>query len=234
MNIHLNKSFLVLSCLLVLSPVQADQLIDAYELEFEEKEQHTDAFKTRFLVTKRYLRIDDSGEDGGYVLYDNKQKKIYSVSHHDESILVIPQHAFTKPDLSDRIELHYSLMKDAPEVGGKNIYRYRLSARKDNEICMDIQLVPGLLPEVTQMLREYQKIKTGQQVRTLARTPDEYKTSCYLADQIFDDGVYYDKGMPIQEWHSNGKIRVLNNFKETAVNQRLFILSEDYRQFSLE
>lgn len=217
-----------------MNPAQSEPLIDAYELEFEEKEQGTDVFKTRFLVTDRYLRIDDPHDESGYILYDNQQKKIYSVSHYDQSILVIPEYKYTPSDLSGRVKLHYTPMQDAPQVAGRKVYRYRVSAQDDNEVCTDIQLVPGLLPKVTSMLRQYQRIRAGQQVSNLENTPDEYKTSCYLADQIFDEGEYYSKGLPIQEWHSNGKIRILSNYKETKVSPSLFVLTNDYREFSFK
>jgi len=99
---------------------------------------------------------------------------------------------------------------------------------------MDIQLVPGLLPEVTKSLQSFQKIISAQQVLNLEQTPEEFKTPCYLVDQVYNKGDYYRKGLPIQEWHSNEKRRQLMNFEDIEVDVSIFKIPQEYRQYSLK
>jgi hypothetical protein len=99
---------------------------------------------------------------------------------------------------------------------------------------MDIQLVPGLLPEIAKTLQDFQKIVSSQQVIGLQRTPEEFRTPCYLIDQIYNKGDYYSKGLPVQEWHSNERQRQLINFERTEVDPSIFEIPPDYRQYSLK
>lgn len=213
----------------------ANDKVSAYELLYDEQETGTDVYSVRFIITERYLRIDDLSDDSGYILYDDKKSTIYSISHFDNSTLVIPAYEYEKPDMKDKIEEMYQPFTDAPKVSGKTVYHYRVNAKSSSDdVCMDMQLVPGLLPDVVEILRAYQKVVTGQQARGLKNIPEEYQTTCFLYDQIFNDGQYYKKGLPIQEWHSNGKKKILASYKRLEVNSKLFNRSENYREYSLD
>jgi len=213
----------------------ADEKISAYELLYDEQETGTDVYSVRFVITERYIRIDDLSDDSGYILYDNKESKIYSISHFDKSVLVVPAYKYEKPAMQDKVEKVYEPFLNAPKISGKAIYNYRVNSTSDPEdVCVDIQLVPDLLPDVTKILREYQKVVTGQQARSLKNTPEKYQTTCFIYNQIFNDGEYYLKGMPVQEWHSNGKKRVLTSYKKKEVDAKIFEHAEEYREYSLD
>jgi len=46
------------------------------------------------LISDRYIRIDETDEGGGYIIYDDKDKVIYSDSHLDQSIMLIKPFKF--------------------------------------------------------------------------------------------------------------------------------------------
>ncbi|MFC1589674.1 hypothetical protein ACFL3P_05350 [Pseudomonadota bacterium] len=224
-------SFLVLSGF----DANADGSVEAYELTYVEQEPGADPYQVKFLVTDRYLRIDHQGDQSGYIIYDDKQHLIHSVTHPDQSILVIKQYDYQAPDLSRLVDLEYYVIPDAPKIAGKAITSYRVTATGDaKEKCMDIKLAEGLLPEVADILTAYHKMLAGQQSRLLKTTPEEYRTSCFLYDQVFNKGDYYRKGLPIQEWHSNGKTRLLMSYKKVKVDAELFQVEESYQQYSLD
>ncbi len=209
--------------------------VDAYELVYEEQEIGTDPYKVKFTVTDRYLRIDQLGDQSGYIIYDDKKHLVHSVAHHDESVLVIPKYAYQKPDLSKVVDVEYYIVPDAPKIAGQSIYTYRVTASdKTKEKCMDIILAEGLLPEVAGIFSSYQKMLAGQQSRLLKATPKEYQGSCFLSDQVFNEGDYYLKGLPIQEWHSNGKSRLLISYKKVKVDPAIFVSEESYQKYSLD
>ena len=217
------------------SNASAETGIDAYELIYDEQETGTDPYQVKFTVTNRYLRIDQLGDQSGYVIYDNKQQLVHSVVHHDESVLVIPKYDYQKPDLSKTVEVSYSIIPDAPKIASQSIYSYRVNAAdKNKEKCMDIILAEGLLPEVSSVLISYQKMLAGQQSRLLKTTPKEYQSSCFLYDQVFNEGDYYHKGLPIQEWHSNGKRRLLVSYKKVKVDPVIFKSEKAYKRYSLD
>ncbi len=218
---------------------QKPEKIKVYQLMYREKESGLDPYKVRMLISKRYIRIDEMDDKSGYIIYDNKKKAIYSVSHYDKRILVIkPGNVLAKnPDLNTKIE--YRKLDDAPPVSGKPIFNYSILASiqtenvKKQKTCADYQLVEGLLPKVTRMLKNYQQVLSAQQVQMLKRTIKGVQTPCYLADQIYDKGLYYDKGLPVHEWHSNQKSKILLDYKQVKVNPDLFTLPENYSRFSI-
>ena len=168
-------------------------------------------------------------------MFDSKARTIFSVSHFDKSILVIADNATADHDPDYKVEIEYEPIEGSPRISGQPVYNYRVKAATEanGETCTNIQLVPGLLPQATALLQSFQKTISAQQVNNLSKTPEELRTPCYLIDQVYNTGEYYNKGLPIQEWHSNGRIRQLLNFEETEVDTAIFDLPADYRRFSL-
>ncbi len=218
------------------TPVGANEPTNAVKLVYQEQEEGVDPYLVTFTVSSDYLRIDDDSDNSGYIIFDINKNKIYSVSHFDKSILVIPQYPETKHDPDFDIAIEYQVLESAPMISGKQVYNYRVKtvAGDKRDTCMDIQLVPGLLPEVSKSLQSFQKVISGQQINGLEKTPAEYLTPCYLVDQIYNTGEYYSKGLPIQEWHSNERKRQLMNYEDSKVDASIFEIPLEYRQYSLK
>lgn len=240
MKLNVIPSFVVIAIgFLSVVTVQADDTpvdqTSAYELTYQEHEPGVDSYEVRMLVSKRFLRVDETDDDSGYIIYDDKLKTIYSVSHFDKKILVIKSSAFSAKDSGVKSSVEYLQLTDAPKVSGKNMFNYRVHTgdKQSGETCSDIQLVEGLLPEVTAILKNYQQVISGQQVKLVKKTIKEVQTACYLVDQIYNDGLYYDKGLPIQEWHSNDKSRILLDYKKVMIKAHLFDLPAGYSRFSI-
>lgn len=209
--------------------------IKTVQLVYKEQEAGIDPYFSRFTISDRYLRIDDLTDDSGYILFDSQAKKIFSVSHYDQSTLVIADTAQATGEKVPEAHIEYAKLSGAPRVSGKEIYSYHVYDSKDEtrNKCAEYQIAEGLLPDAARMLREYTRIRSSQQVETLDQVPLEYQTDCFLIDQVFDTGEYYHKGLPIQEWHSNGKMRHLEDIKREEVDDALFDVPQEYRQFSL-
>ncbi|VAW53936.1 hypothetical protein MNBD_GAMMA06-1557 [hydrothermal vent metagenome] len=212
---------------------------EVYQLTYLEREPGTDEYEVTMLISDRFIRIDEVGEKSGYIIYDNKKRIIYSVAHQDKSVLVINQHVFSEQDSPVKTKIEYLQLADAPVVSGKNIYNYRVFVEKgksvanEEETCMEFQLVEALLPEVRKILQNYQKVVSGQQVKMVDNKITEMQTSCFYADQIYNTGAYYEKGLPIQEWHSNERFKMLTTYNKISVDSDKFKIPESYRQFSI-
>jgi hypothetical protein len=229
--------YIALSALTSLSaPAGANESKHAVKLLYQEQEEGVDPYIVTFTVTSDYLRIDDESDNSGYIVFDINKNTIYSVSHFDKSVFVIEQHPETKLDPGLDIDIEYRVIDNAPTISGKQVYNYRVQAiaGEQGDICMDIQLVPGLLPEVSKSLQSFQKIISGQNIKSLEKTPEEYQTPCYLADQVYNQGDYYRKGLPVHEWHSNNKMRFLMNFEDVEADPAIFNIPVEYRQYSLK
>ena len=84
------------------------------------------------------------------------------------------------------------------------------------------------------MLKNYQTVISGQQVKTTDNKINDMQTGCYFVAQIYNKGKYYEKGLPIQEWYSNERFKVLSSYKKIKVNPTQFVIPEKYRQFSVD
>ena len=197
---------------------------------YQEKETGTPAGNMRYLVVDKFLRIDEGDINDDFILFDAEKNTIYSVNQADQSVLVISNHAWQMPEFEFDHQVDDRLMQDAPKIAGKSVKRYLVSG--DDKVCTDVQYVPGLYSKQMDMLRHYQQVLSGQQVRTLANTPEELHSPCFLADQVYNDGAYYARGLPIQIWHSRGYGRILIDFKDEPVNQQLFVIPEGFRQYN--
>ena len=235
---HLLLILLFVFPLVVIAKAQQSNdsnLQQVYELQYIEREQGVDDYETTMLVSDRYIRIDEVGEDSGFIIYDDKNKIIHSISHLDKSILIIKEYVFMEKDSPVKYELEYLQLADAPTISDKNIFNYRVYTGEENEeTCTEIQLVENLLPEVTALLRNYQKIVSGQQVKMTDNKITDMQTACYFVDQIYNTGAYYEKGLPVQEWHSNEHSRILTSYKEIFVSKEKFTIPKNYRQFSID
>ena len=237
----LNKFYasVLLSALLTGTTVQAAEPVaapaaelDGYGLYYIEREPGIDEYEVKMTVSDRYVRVDE--DEGGYIIYDDKEQVIYSVSHHDRSVLVIRANPFTDEKIPVKAVVEYLELADAPKVDGRQIYNYRVHPLKsEDETCTELQLVEGLLPDVRKMLKRFQLVISGQQVSLTDNVIDEMRDACYYIDQIYNAGDYYDKGLPIQEWRSNERSRILTSYKKEKVKRGLFDIPEDYRQFSI-
>ena len=210
--------------------------IEGYQLSYVEREPGVDDYEITMLVSDRYIRIDEEGENSGFIVYDDKEKVIYSVSNVEKSVLVINQHKFSEADSPVKTEVEYLQLVDAPTVSGKKIYNYRVYVveGEDEITCAEVQLVESLLPEVRVLLRNYQTVVAGQQVKMTDNTVSEMQTACYFIDQIYNTGTYYEKGLPIQEWHSNERSKILTSYKKVSIAKDKFIIPKEYNQFSVD
>ena len=246
MNNKVNIKAIILSAMIGLAAYQAQAAqsnsadeashVEVYQLSYIEREPGVDDYEVNMLVSERFIRVDEVGEESGFIIYDDKLKKIFSVSHFDKSVLVINQHVFSEDDSPVKHEVEYLELADAPSVSGRAIYNYRVftGSKENEETCAELQIVEGLLPEVSSMLRNYQKVVSGQQVKMTNNIVDDIQTPCFYVDQIYNTGAYYDKGLPIQEWHSNERSKMLTTYKKVKVDPARFSYPEDYRKFSVD
>ncbi len=230
---------IILPCLLsALSfSVFAAEKEEVFKLTYIEREPGTDEYEVTMLVSERYIRVEESGEESGYIIYDDKEKTIFSLSHHDKSVLVIKEHVFSNDSSPAKPVVEYLELADAPMVSGKRMFNYRVFVDTSNkgaeETCIEVQLVEGLMPEVRKILQNYQKVVSGQQVKMVNNEITEMQTACFFVDQIYNSGEYYEKGLPVQEWHSNERSKILTGYEKVSVDSKKFKLPEDYRQFSI-
>ncbi|TNF38643.1 MAG: hypothetical protein EP315_00980 [Gammaproteobacteria bacterium] len=220
--------FLFIMVMNLLMPVQAET--DATVFWYEEQEQGTDAVLMRYVVTEDFIRIDNGNVDDDFLLYDHAQKIVYSANHRDETVMVIKHIPWTTPEFSFHHEVKRKPLQGAPTIAGKQVESYRVFA--EQTLCADIQLLPDMFVDEMKLFHDYQLTLSGQLVGSLHNTPEEYRTPCYLLHQVYNEGAYYNSGLPIQEWHERGYLRVLKNFTREKVSEALLKIPQHYKQYS--
>lgn len=202
-----------------------------------EHESDFEPTRTRMIVTAQFLRIDDGGDRGDFLLYNRGERTIYNVSVSDSLILVIgPQAVGAAPlALDHQIERDGA---DTPDVGGKKVRHYRLLT--NGETCYDLYAAEGLLPEVVTALREYRESLAGEHAEALSFTPAEMQTPCDLANNIYAPARHLAHGFPIRVDETNGRDRDRVRTTELVDYQRGFAADDalfrlpDYRRMTIQ
>ncbi len=196
---------------------------------YEEMEAGTERFPVRYLVNVDFLRIDNGQDADDFILFDHGKNTVYSVNHTDQTILVIEHHPWKLTNFDFSREEKQRVLEQAPRLFNQVVNNYQLIA--NGETCAEYQLVPNVFKAELQIFKAYQLVLSGHQVNSVRNTPAEMRTPCFLIDQIYNTGRQYELGLPVQEWHSRGYVRILKDFKRQDLDERLFVLPKAYTQF---
>lgn len=195
-------------------------------------ERGIDPYISRILVTPEYVRMDEGNPDGAYTLFDRQQEIIYSVSTDDRSVLVVnPGNVGIKPQVALLFSEKRSPDSQAPKVAGITPVDIELMA--NGELCAKISVLPGLMEQALEGLRELKQVLARAQAATLAGRPDELQTPCDLATHIHAPTRALDYGLPIQE-QSGGQGQVLQDFSaKHPVDAGLFEIPQGYARMAM-
>ena len=65
-------------------------------LVYLEREDGIEPYYVTYTVTSEFIRIDDTSDTSGYIIFNVLENRIYSISHYDQSILIIPEYKSNK------------------------------------------------------------------------------------------------------------------------------------------
>ncbi len=225
------KEILVLLLVLLL-PLEAMAGMQVAWLMYQEREPGVDPYPVRILVSERFVRIDDGYAASDFVLFDRRARTVFSVSREEKSMLVIQDSVFDRQSGAPDIEISVTQPKGAPKIAGRQVKEVEMRAGGD--LCLSASVVPGLLPDVSQALAEYQEVLAARQFRDLDKTPPELRTPCFLANYVYGNERHLQQGLPIREAITGGRMRVLMDYRARRdVEETLFELPEGYRRLEL-
>ncbi len=226
-------SFLLTTLLLISLVARAEPTTPATVLYFAEHEQGTDPYRTRIIVTAKFVRMDDGANNQDFLLFARTDGTIYSVSSRDRQILVMrltPVKIKPPEKLIQRVVIDHAVF---PSVSRHKVGHYQLLT--NNQLCYDLYAADGLLPDVVEALRLYYVALAGQQALTIPVTPSEMQSPCDLANNVFFPARQLGYGFPVRLVDMAGKTSELvdykTNFHATAA---IFRLPPDYKRLTLE
>lgn len=213
--------------------VQNKDQITVTTLVYEESEPGVDPYKTRMLISDRYIRIDDGPGSADFVLYDNEKKRIFSVLSENEQILVVdPLNEYQSPPETLKLREEKVEDENIPSIAGKKAEYFKFYA--DQQLCYHVVAVQGLLPEISSIMLEYQQVLAAQQQEILDATPVELQTPCFLMNYLYAPATYMSKGFPVRQWDVGGYRRSLEDVQQRIqVDAKLFGLPQSYSFFSM-
>lgn len=226
------KRLLQMIAALLLTPVMPVSHAAAEEgliLYYDEYEWGTGGQRMRYLINDDFLRIDNGHIDSDFILMDRDKQIIYNVNHEDRTILKITNKPWQSPDFDFMVSVREAIQPDAPQVMGQPVYSYEVYA--EDEVCTRVLLIKDRYMKQMAVMHEYQTIMSGQQVSTLANTPKELHTNCFLLDQVYHKGDYYKQGLPIQVSYSRDYTRILSNVEQQPLDAALFKLPQNYKEY---
>ena len=193
---------------------------------FMEQEAGGEPYRVRYIVTDDYLRSDEGGGEEGFLLFDRRKHQVFSVVPENETILQIDGRG-EAPLMPEGLtfEVKESVDDKAPSVAGEKPLALELVA--NGEVCHSAIVVPQFLDQARQALQELSRALVVQQVRTLANTPREYQTPCFLARYLYAADFYLRTGFPLADWNSSRNRRELLSYEnDVELDARLFELPE--------
>lgn len=205
--------------------------IDVSSFFYQEVETGGEAVDVRYTVSDDFLRIDEGSLNDDFILFDRQKKTIYSVNQSDKTILYIESHDWQLESFSFSVNVKKTILKDAPKVSGQLVVDFKKMA--DLKTCQHVQLLSGVYKKEMQVFSEYLKVLSGQQVKNIMATPVEMRSPCFMLDQVYNTGEYYQLGLPIMEWHSRGYSKFLTNYKNHSLGEQWFVLPADFKRYTL-
>ena len=175
------------------------------------------------------MSADDGADSGDFVLLDRSARTIYSLSHEDRSILVLPaRRVEQKEPAAHRHRTETVPIEDSPRIEGKQVTYYRFYT--NDTLCVEVAASAALLPEAVAALSEFHSVLAGEHAAVAVRTPEDLKSACDLTDNVFRPHRHLEPGFPVTLRFPNGRERSLNRYSVREVDDSLFVLPTDYRE----
>ncbi len=199
---------------------------------YSEQEPGIKPHRVRYIVTPEYLRSDDGQSGNDFLLFDRRQRKIYSVAADNRTVLEVDGNgkAPLKPD-DLPIAVRVRVDPKAPMIDGKPTLEVQLVAADQD--CHSAMVVANFLEPVRAALQEYSQALAVQQARTLDHTPSALQTPCFLARYLYAGDFALAKGLILADWNNAGERRELTGYEtDVPVADTLFVVPVDFRRIS--
>jgi hypothetical protein len=200
---------------------------------YAEQEAGSEPYRARYIVTDAFLRLDEGNDEGGFVLLDRRQRRIYNVVPETDSVLNIDGRGpVPEPPESLSIEVEESRDAQAPRLEGRQ--PLTLVLRAGNEVCRSAVVVPGLLEDLSAAFSEFFRVLAVQQSRTLDNTPAELQTPCFLARYLYAGDFHSNAGLPLLEWSGDSDRRELLDYERgVMVDESLFAVPRGLQSYEI-
>lgn len=212
-------SFLFYPLVALQAEENAQDMLALTEVVFEKVEPGLEPFKSRLLLDKNVLRLDDGDDQGDYILFDRRNHEIHSFNHEDRSHLIMKRLPEKMLEFIINFKKHSQPLVDAPKVNGVTPVQHQFFA--DQQLCKKSVNVTGFLPEFTQVLIDYESVIVEQNKQTLSQIPASVRTSCYMANNYLHASDYLEAGFPLFVVDDQGRQKKLLTIRQVTMNNSI-------------
>lgn len=233
MNAHY-RILLIMAMMFVLTACHASAASNQ-RAEFVEAERDVEPYLIRMTANPHFLRIDEGEGANGYILYDRQKKTIININTSLQTVMLVapPPSELQPPFALTHVVKDLGPLKDAPKINNTTPIHYQFLTNE--QLCMDVISVPGLLPELVQALKEYQLLLAADSARTFNLIPADLQTPCEITGNTFSPIREYSFGFPIREWRPSGYSRALKDYQATlVVNEKFYAIPKEYFTYTIE
>jgi len=222
---------------LILSSCTSDEAIPETPsdlmLMYQESEPGIDAYMTRVLVNKHFMRLDEGADESDYTLFDRQKNIIYTVSHDQKSIMQVnPVKTDNKIKRQLILDARKLEDKDLPSVAGQQPVHYQLMV--NDAVCADVFVVEDMHQEAVTAMQEFNRVLASVHLKNIENTPESMQDDCFLAHHVMSPSRTMQFGFPILEQHIDGVSRLLVDFdKHFKVDPVVFSLPGGYRSVNM-
>jgi len=197
-------------------------------LWYLEQEAGIEPYKVRYLVTEHFMRTDEGSGVDGFALFDRNTRQVYSVVPENRTALRIDGQG-QLPEIPRYLDLSIKqhVNSEMPRIADRVPVTVELIAAGD--LCYSAVVVPGFPGPARAAFQEFARSLAVQQMRTLANTPREYQTPCFLSRYLYAADFHVQQGIPLLEWNDRGERRELIDYQiGVQLDEHLFELPDGY------
>jgi len=208
---------------------QKDQLI-----VYLENEDGVDPYKTRIIVSAKFIRFDEGDNSNTFLLFDRTSKIAHSVNHEMKSTMIVQGKQI---EVEAPIELKHTVkiiddIKDAPKLAGVTPVHRQHST--NDQVCFDVISADGLMTEAVKAMIEFHEVLASDSASTFNIMPADMLDPCAISMSTFVPTRHLQHGFPVREWKP-GYARTLVDFQsDYKADAGLFVLPNDYFSYSVQ
>ena len=190
------------------------------ELNYQDSDAGTPAYRTRILVTFDFLRMDAGVDDDNFALLNRATGQLYNVSRDEHQ-------AYRYDTQQAKIDLPKS-WKITRHVTQINASTRHFSWAVNGKPCGQVTATSKLQPDTAVALQQYWRALATSQWQTWQRTPADMRNACDLARYVVAIPFVFQYGLPLSDETSDGRSRHYQSDSVVPLRAGLFVLPPDY------
>lgn len=191
------------------------------ELDYQDSDAGTPAYRTRILVTPAFLRMDAGVDEDNFALLNRTTGQLYNVMRDErKAYRYDTKHAQFPLPKPWKISRHVTLI---------NANTHKFDWAVNGQACGEITATNKLQPDTVIALQQYWRALSASQWQTWVRTPEDVRNPCDLARYVVAIPFVFQYGLPLSDEASDGRSRHYQSDSVAPLREELFVLPADYK-----